>query len=282
MTLLTFFMVVLSAFLHAGWNFSAKKVSGNFSVIYIGSSIAGLSALMLFFFFPPKLSEIAVGYPYMLASGLITAAYFLVVSKIYEVGDISVVYPISRGSGVVFTVIAAALILGEKITLIAIASILLICSGTVILSFKGLVRGKAYLDLLLAGLVGMLLCAGSIVDKKAMTLVNPYMYICNMYLLSSVFITPFMIITRRAELMLALKNQLKYSVIIGMGSLCSYLIVLFALKMAPLSYIIAVREVSVVIGSILGFLFLNETFTYRKGLGISIIVSGLVLLKVFG
>ena len=70
-----------------------------------------------------------------------------------------------------------------------------------------------------------------------------------------------------------------YILLIGLGSQATYLLILYAYTMGPISYIIAARESAVVIGTVLGFLFLNERLTAFKTIGIIAIFGGLVLIK---
>jgi uncharacterized membrane protein len=76
-----------------------------------------------------------------------------------------------------------------------------------------------------------------------------------------------------------MKNMKKYSLIIGLGSGGTYLIILFVFQMAQVSYVVAARELAVAIGALLGFIFLQEQFSAQKALGIMGIVIGMILIK---
>ena len=77
-----------------------------------------------------------------------------------------------------------------------------------------------------------------------------------------------------------MKSLRRYGLLIGLGSIGTYLIILFAFQLAKLSYIVAVREFAVVIGAVLGITLLKEQLTFKKILGISAITAGLILVKV--
>jgi drug/metabolite transporter (DMT)-like permease len=276
-----FLLVVFSAIMHAGWNFTAKKVSGNLSVIFWGLWLTSLACSPFAIYFAIADPEsVRDAYSLMLMTGFLTAIYFFVLSKTYKYGDISTVYPVARGSGVAGTSLAGCLLLHESISLSAAAGISLICLGTVLLGYKRIHRESSYTDLLLALFVGLLLTATFIIDKIAMAVVSPVVYIFAMYFLSALFLTPYMFREHREELTKAWQNFKKYSLIIGIGSMCTYSIILFAFKLAQVSYVVATREVSVVIGAFLGFKYLNEKFTPRKVVAIFTIFGGLIMLKI--
>ena len=97
MIALAFLLVLLSAVLHALWNYATKKVSGNLSVLYIGLILAcGIFAPVLLLF-PSSKILVVPAYPFVLATGMIHALYFYLLSKAYSHGSISTVYPIARG-----------------------------------------------------------------------------------------------------------------------------------------------------------------------------------------
>jgi uncharacterized membrane protein len=105
-------------------------------------------------------------------------------------------------------------------------------------------------------------------------------YIAGMFTLCTAFLAPYMLLRQRAACVSALRLLRPYIVIIGVGSICTYLIILFAFRLGPVSYIVAAREFAVVIGSLLGVVFLHERLTISKAVGIVAIVCGLVLVKV--
>ena len=95
MTLTTFFLVVVAAVLHACWNLAAKKASGNIGVFWLGLCFASLMFLPVVW-----LSDLPiplVGWPYIVATGLIHTAYFGLLAASYRHGEMSVVYPLARG-----------------------------------------------------------------------------------------------------------------------------------------------------------------------------------------
>lgn len=276
MPLFAFLLVILAATLHALWNFTAKKASGNLSVIWIGLVLAAIAIIPFLFFLSPEQTFISKAWPFVLATGIIHAIYFFALAKAYEHGDISVVYPISRGSGIAGTAIIAYLLLQEKISSIGTVGILLISLGILLLGLTNIHQKRSIFFSLL---VAVMIIAYSIVDKLGVGIIHPISYILGLVLLTTFFLAPYMLIKRRRELLSAMKNMKKYSLIIGLGSGGTYLIILFVFQMAPVSYVVATREVAVALGVLLGILFLKEQSTVQKIICITGIVIGMLLIK---
>jgi uncharacterized membrane protein len=270
----------MSAAIHASWNFVTKKASGSLGTICIGLCFASLVTLpfALYFIFLDGVPLYAV--PYIAATGIIHAFYFYYIGKSYEFGDISIVYPIARGIGVAGTGIVAATVLNETISLPGFTGIALVVSGTLIIGSYRAHDGTAGKSVLYALMVGLTIIGYSCLDKVGVGYSNPVPYICGMFTISAVILTLFAIVRHRDDIANSWKRKKTYSMAIGTGSIATYLLILFAFRQGPASYIVAVRELSVVIGSLLGFILLHERFTVRKLIGITAITAGLILIKI--
>jgi len=279
MSLIVFLLIIFSAFFHASWNFAAKKASGNFYVVYLSLLIA--SVLFFPFLFTLSVSELfnVRAFPYVFATGTIHAVYFFALAKAYEHGDISSAYPIARGTGVAGTALAATLFLNEAITMFGLFGIVSISIGTLLVGLKNSNQTGGLKGLLFALLVGTMIVGYSIVDKLGVGIMNPVAYIFGLWIFATLWLTPYVLIFKRRELSLAWKEYKKYSFIIGIGSLMTYLLILFIYRIAQVSYVVALRELAVAIGAVLGFVFLGEKPTGLKIIGITLIVLGMMAIK---
>src|SRR4030043_43957 len=277
MPLFAFLLIILAAALHALWNFAAKKASGNLSVIWMGLAMATIAIIPFLFLLSPDQIFVLEAWPFVLATGIIHAVYFFALAKAYEHGDISVVYPISRGSGIAGTAIIAYLLLQEKISLIGPSGISFICLGTI---FLGLNSTHQKRGIFFSLLVAAMIIAYSIVDKLGVGIIHPLGYIFGLVFLTTIFLAPYMLINKQQELLSAIKNMKKYSLIIGLGSGGTYLIILFVFQMAQISYVVAAREISVALGALLGIIFLKEQNSVQKMFCITCIVIGMFLIKI--
>jgi drug/metabolite transporter (DMT)-like permease len=276
MPLFAFLLVILAATLHALWNFATKKVSGNLSVIWIGLVLATIAIIPFLFFLSPEQIFVTKTWPFILATGLIHAVYFFAVAKAYEHGDISIIYPLARGSGIAGTAIIACLLLQEEISFAGTVGILLISLGTLLLGLTNIHQKRGIFFSLI---VAVMIIGYSIVDKLGVGIIHPLGYIFGLVLLTTVFLAPYILINKRQELLSTMKNTKKYSLIIGLGSGGTYLIILFVFQMVQVSYVVATRELAVAIGALLGFIFLKEQFSAQKLLGIMGIVIGMILIR---
>jgi drug/metabolite transporter (DMT)-like permease len=279
MSILAFTLVIISAFLHASWNFATKRVSGDIGVLYIGlcaASLISLPAVLLFLY----RDGIALSSLYfILGTGAIHAVYFFALSSAYRYGDISVVYPIARGSGVAGTAVVASMLLRENITAIGAGGIFLIVAGTILVGLRFSFQIGHYRGVLFALLVGLMIVCYSIVDKLAVRVTNPVVYIFGMFIAASLIVSPYLLKYRRYEIMRAWRDYKRYSLIIGIGAMTTYLIILFTFRFAYVSYVVAAREIAVAIGAVMGLVILREEFSLRKVIGIGAIVAGLVILR---
>ena len=273
---LAFILVIIAASFHALWNFATKKAAGDLATMWNGFAFACIVFAPLLFWLSPNQIALEEVYPYIIASGAIHAVYFFTLAKAYEYGEISVVYPIARGIGIAGTALAAALLINETLVPIGIVGILTISGGILLL---GLNNHREKRGVSFALLVGLMILCYSIVDKLAVAISHPVFYIYGITLAFTLFLSPYVLVKRRRDMSFAWKSRKKYSLLIGVGSVGTYLIILFVYQMAQVSYVVAAREMSVAIGAILGFLFLKEPFTPRKALSIGAIVAGMVLLK---
>jgi len=296
MTPSVFIMVLISAVFHAAWNFSARKAAGNLVAMWLGLWIGcalvlpGVIGVFVYRGLPETVSAQAI--VCIIATGLIHGVYFLLIATAYEHGEISLVYPIARGSGIALTAILATLFFEEYLALLGSIGIGLISAGIMTLSLaagkttqeKGPLKANSNLPAP-PGVISLALAAGgtivaySLIDKIGVGHVHPVVYIWSMFLLAAVFLTPFVVKRYRGKLWQTARQYIGYAVVIGAGSIGTYLMILFAFTMGPVGYIVAVRELAVVFGALAGMIFLKERFTIPKAIAISTIVIGIMCIK---
>lgn len=131
MSILALVLVLSAAVGHASWNFLAKRASGGTAFIWLFGSISAL------LYFPLALGIVLLQKPtigitqlaFMLGSGVLHSFYFILLDKGYQVGDLSIVYPLARGTGPLVSTLVAIIYLGERPSLVALAGALLIGVG---------------------------------------------------------------------------------------------------------------------------------------------------------
>jgi drug/metabolite transporter (DMT)-like permease len=283
MTLYIFLLVLFSALCHATWNFAARKAAGSLMAIWLGLWLGCAIILpgVLGIIIRDGVRETAKlqGIICIIATGLIHTVYFRLLAAAYEEGEISLVYPIARGSGIALTAILAGLLLKEQFALLGSIGIGLVSLGIISLSTGTHKRVEDRKAIRLALCIGASIVAYSLVDKTGVGYINPVVYIWSMFLLAGIALTPLLIRRYRGTFGKEARRNIGYALIIGVGSVGTYLMILFAYTRGPVGYIVAVREFAVVLGALAGIIFLKERFTMVKVLAICLIVIGIISIQ---
>ena len=278
-----FLMILGSAALHAVWNYAARRAAGNLGAMWLGMCAAGVCCVPLAILWRESFHSLGTAYPYMLATGAIHSLYFVLLGKAYKAGEISFVYPVARGSGVAGAAVAAWLVLEEAASPLGAAGILAVSVGILALGISDYRATREHRVGLLALAVGATIVCYSLVDKVGVSRINPVLYVSSLFWLSALFSAPYVMMTRhRQEIRQAWRHLKVYVVVIGPGSLATYLVILFAMQVAQVSYVVAVRESSVVIGTLMGRFLLQERLTPAQWAGIAAVVLGSVLVRLGG
>ena len=283
-------LVLIAALLHAGWNIVAKKSGGGAHFVLMGALLivllwAPLGLVMMWRQAPVwGWREWAL----LLASGLTHLVYFNVLLAGYRAADLTVVYPVARGSGPLLSSLGAVLLLGEPAGWRTAAGVLAVSGGVLLIAGgPGLWRNTqdpARRARTLAGLrwgaaTGALIAVYTVVDAYAVKvmLISPILvdYVGN--LLRIPFMLP-SVLADRAGFVRDFKTQWKAALVLAAFSPLGYVLVLYAVQMAPLSHVAPAREVSMLFAALLGGRLLGETERGLRLLGAACIVAGVLLL----
>lgn len=278
MSLTVLGLILASAIIHACWNALTKKVGGDIAVLTLGAGVAGVLSLPLALRHLPTGEAFAAGAPYMLATMVVHFFYFRSLGKAYEHGEISAVYPVARGVGVAGTGLLAFLLLGEHISLPGAMGILAVTAGAFLIRRSA--DGHAHAHAMRAALaVSAMVVAYSLIDKVAVGILHPGVYNMALFGGASLLLSAYLALTHPGRLSRTWQTHRNAILVIGVGQVASYLLALYALTLANVSYVVAARESSVVFGSLLGVWFFKERIGMARALGIAAILAGLVLVK---
>jgi drug/metabolite transporter (DMT)-like permease len=273
------FLVVCAAVAHAGWNLSAKRVPHG------GALFVWLASVCSVVFLLPFVVVIVVqdGLPgvWWLAfgvSGVIHLGYFVLLQRGYRVGDLSVVYPLARGSGPLLSVVAAVWVLGERPGIAALIGAGAVILGVFVIGGLGIsgTRGVGY-----GVATGALIAAYTLWDAHAVTAlaVSPFVLMAGSAAVETVLLAPYAMARRQEVVKLAREHWLP-AVTVGILSPLAYVLVLFAMRMAPVSLVAPARELSIVIGSLGAWLLLKEPNPLRRLAGAVIVLAGVAAIAV--
>ncbi|MBA4422787.1 MAG: hypothetical protein C0390_06745 [Syntrophus sp. (in: bacteria)] len=277
-------IVLASAFLHAGWNYLLKRSERKIVFIWWFLLMSAIIYLPVFLFYYPHVAITPAGWLCIVATGIIHGVYFWCMGGAYQRGDLSLVYPLARGSGPLFVPILAVILLREEISLLGVMGILLIIGGIYCIHLRSF-SGSAFLEpfralrggaSLWALFTGLAITFYSLVDKVGVGLVYPPVYIYLMFLITWLMITPWILLRERHWLRSEWQRRKGSIVVVGFLSGFTYLMILFALRISKVSYVAAVREVSIVLSSYYGVVLLGEKHGAQKLLGALLITMGVV------
>ncbi len=263
MTGFALILILLAAFCHAAWNYVSKKACGGTVFIWLFSAMSSLLylpfVLWILLFNRPEfqLQHLA----FILLSAVLHSVYFILLDKGYRIGDLSVIYPLARGTGPLLSTFTAILFLGEKPTPLALTGVLFIFIGILTITGNPLRASdsNSRKSLAFALLCGMTIAAYTVFDKIAvsMLLLPPIIMDWCTNLGRASLLTPY-----------ALKNwsgvcgqwriHKKEIFIVAILSPLAYILVLTAMVFSPVSYVAPAREISILIGTVMGAKLLSE------------------------
>ncbi len=269
-------LVLLSATLHAVWN-ALVKVEGDKLVmqalIIFGSSLPAAIAVP----FLPLPDPLA--WPFLAASVAIHAVYYCTLTYAYEHGDLGQVYPIARGSSPAIVAIVAWIAIGESLTLWEGAGIALLSLGIISLARPHASNSKQATWWALA--TGVTIATYTIADGLGgRASGNVWSYIAWLFVFEAQIVVWFTIHRRRGRIRAALAPVWKKGLIGGLGAGISYAIAVWAMTLAPLAQVVALRETSVIAAAVIGTLFLGESFGRRRISAAVLVACGAALLRV--
>ena len=275
-------LVLLAAVCHAAWNLATRQLQGDLVVLWLGGAVAAV------FITPFALLRWSVGidpwattpaaFTCIGLTALIHAIYFVLLGRAYGQGEISVVYPIARGSGIGLTAILAHFLLCESISSTGAIGITAICFGIALVAVPVWLKKRPHGIGLALG-VGITIPLYSIVDKVGTHLVPPVIYIWAMFLGTSLLLAPWVMRRGVLQILSIWRQWWRHICGIGIGAMLTYLLILYAFSMGPISYIVAARESSIIVGAAAGVLLLGEQWNRWKLAGVSAITVGLVCLR---
>jgi drug/metabolite transporter (DMT)-like permease len=285
-------LILLAAVAHASWNLFSKQASalaaaGFIWLVAVAASIGfGPLAVVLLITSWPHLT--AMNWAFMAGTGALQSGYFIFLQRGYRLGDLSLVYPIGRGTGALLAAVAGVVILGERPGPAGIAGIALIIGGVIVLSLPG--RGQpaacapgpsAALAVTFAVLTGMFIASYTLWDKHAVTSLHtpPLLQGYAAFPIMSLAFAPLAL--RDQPLLTEVWRRYRRQVL-GAALLAplAYILVLIALSFSAVSAIAPAREVSVLVGVLLGRRLLGEGSLARRLGGAVAIVAGIIAVAI--
>jgi len=275
---LVLILVLAAAVFHATWNAVVKHAGDRLLSMAVVMGMSTVIAIPVIIVMP--LPDPA-SWPLLFGSLVIHTIYFLTLTKAYNVGDLSQVYPIARGSSPLYVAALGMWLAGEDLSFNEIAAVLVICFGIISLSLGNGLRGLERAPLFYAFVVGLTIglytyCDGLGVRNAG----HPLSYIGWMFFLEGIPFGLFAIWRRRDGLVRRLQPIWKRGVIGGLIGTAAYGMVVWAMALTPMAHIAALRETSVIIAAFIGTRMLGEDGGRRRIAAAAIVAVGIVALQI--
>jgi drug/metabolite transporter (DMT)-like permease len=279
-------LIAGGAVAHASWNLLAKRASLSGPAFVwltaLGAAVVTAPlAIVLLVSDPPPLTELLVGAS---VSGVIHVAYFLTLQAGYRAGDVSVVYPLARGSGPLLSVIFAIVLFGERPGLLGALGAGAIVVGVMVIGFAGGRGGwqTARVGVVWGLVTGVTIAAYTLWDAHAVTTwaLAPVVLSGATFAIEGVLLTPVALRSgaSRADARAVLTKHWPAVVGVSVLSPLAYILILQAIQLAPVSIVAPAREVSVVLVGIAGWLLFKEPHPVQRLAGAAIVLAGVGLL----
>ncbi|KQR50201.1 DMT family transporter [Acidovorax sp. Leaf160] len=290
MSLQAFALIILAGLIHACWNIAAKKAGGDARFAFF------TSALMMFIWAPlgwwmgrdvvPGWGRTEWGF--VVASGLLHVGYYVILLRGYRKADLTVVYPLARGSGPLLSSLVAISFLGERISALGafgiagvVGGVFLIAGGPALLraAHDPAARQRVHAGIFYGVLTGVFIASYTVVDGYAvkMLLMSPILidYMGNFVRVGVLAPT---VLRDRATALRLWRLQWRFALLVAAVSPVAYVLVLYAMKEAPLSHVAPAREVSMLFAALIGGHLLGEGDRLARIAGAVLIAAGVTAL----
>jgi drug/metabolite transporter (DMT)-like permease len=273
-----FIAVLAAAAAHAGWNAAIKgggKPLVTTAVMTFAAAVVGLPLLAI-----TGLPH-AAAWPWAVASVVIHIAYFGCLIETYRYGDMSHVYPIARGGAPLFVALGGVALLGEHLSWQGWAGLLLLVGGVLLLSLGGArsgsvdPRGVRY-----ALLTALTICAYTLVDGVgARHSGNSVSYTAALFVGCGVAMLGYLLWRGGRETFTEMPRHWRVGALGGGMQVLSYGIAIWAMTVAPIALVAALRETSVLFGTLIAVFFLKEPLNPVRIAAVVLVVGGLLMLR---
>ena len=285
-------LVLAAAAIHASWNALTKRAQDQLAFLWSSVSLATVVLLPVGWAWLPPDGVPRAAWPFLVASSAIHAVYFYVLGRAYGSGEFSLVYPIARGLGVALVPVAALFVLDERPSPLGALGVLLVVAGIVGINLSSAGLSSAGLSSAGRGaaassrrrmsagtgwalVTGLSIAAYSLVDKAGVARLHPVPYIAILGVGMSLLLVP-ALVRRRAALAREWRTNWRAILVASTLNLTSYLLVLFAFRLSKAGYVVAAREISIVLSVAIGRLWFGERRVGRRLAAATLVLAGVI------
>ena len=291
MSLTAFALIILAGLIHAGWNIVAKRAGGDSRFAFFTSVLNMLVWAPLGWWLGRDVVPLwgAKEWGIVALSGVLHVLYFVVLLRGYRKADLTVVYPLARGTGPLLSSMVAITFLGESLSALGalgiaavVGGVFLIAGGVNLLrtaAKEQTARARIHKGMFYGVLTGVFIASYTVVDGYAVKimLLSPILVDYMGNLLRILLLAP-VALRKPDELKVLWKQQWKYALAVAVVSPVAYVLVLYAMQHAPMSHVAPAREVSMLFAALIGGHLLKEGDRNARIFGAVLIAAGVTAL----
>jgi drug/metabolite transporter (DMT)-like permease len=263
-------LALLSAVSSAVWNLLVKQSRDTEAVTAVALAIGVIlfSPALAFGHIP------LAAWPYLVASAALEFIYFTLLAAAYRRAELSLVFPLARGLAPVLVLLIGLVALHDRASAGELAGVLLVAVGAT--AVRGIRLAGGFADTGMALLIAVCIAGYTLVDKRGVALASPAAYL---EVVMALLVLPYLALVARSRGLQPLRRELRpRTAIIGIGIIGGYALVLYGLRLAAAAPVAAVRESSVVIGTVLAAIVLRERVGPARFCGACLVAAGVTVL----
>lgn len=280
MTLAVLAAVLFSALLHASWNAALRFAGDRVAMITVIAAFSACVALPGLFVVTPPRPE---SWPWMFASVVLHVGYSLFLAAAYTHGELGKVYPLARGTAPLLALLGSFLVVSEPLAASTVAGIVTLGLGIFALTLdRGLtVLMEAPRGALYALATSVFVAGYTISDGMgARAAADPHAYALWLFVLDGVPLVVIALVVRgRAATAAMFTGNWRLGLPLGAMALAAYWIAIWAMTVAPIALVAALRETSVIFAVLIGVTVLGERLTWPRAVAVTVVLLGLVLMR---
>jgi uncharacterized membrane protein len=293
-------LVAVSAVLHLAWNVRLKTAGDPLRAATIGMLAASVGIVPLgiaVWWYQGRVALPVEGIVLGLASGVVEAAYFILLSAAYRRGDLSVVYPLARGTAPLLAVVIGVVVLGERLGVAGSIGVVMLLAGFLVLQrpwraitlarsgAAGARKAAADSAILFALATGVMIATYTAIDRVGTRQIDPFPYAAILWATCSVVLVAWVWLVAGGDLLRYGPEAARRAAVGGWLTLAAYLCILVALSVAPLSGVAPLRESATVFAAAWGSVRMGEASDRSEAIrriGASVLIVGGALLLAVG
>lgn len=278
--------VLLAALTHATWNLAAKRAARarHFVWLYSAASVALYLPVVTWILVTQRPQFGALHWLALALTSVLHIGYSLLLQAGYRVSDLSLVYPLARGTGPLLAFLAATFILGEPASAWSVLGVVLVVAGILMVSGLATAGHKApRTGIVLGMLTGVFVAAYTVNDGWAVKtlMISPFLVDFSGNLMRVVVLTPLALRDRAGLRAEASTFRVPVLTVAALGPM-GYILVLFAMRLAPIGHVAPMRELGTLIGMYFGARLLKEGVSPLRMTGAMLMVGGVITLALTG